>query len=140
VLRAVAVLDDMAAANRCARYIAAQAGGEGPALLRRRVGCRHGAGHRPLRRGHAPARDLALGRVSFGLRSGKALARREIVVHFRSVPTSPSTTTAPGGLLSLEPDRIAPDIDVNGAGDPAMSIRGDEAEESRRIVEPVLRA
>jgi hypothetical protein len=52
--------------------------------------------------------------VSFGLRSGKALARREIVVHFRSVPTSPSTTTAPGGLLSLEPDRIAPDIDVNG--------------------------
>ncbi|HZG91698.1 MAG TPA: glucose-6-phosphate dehydrogenase [Pseudonocardia sp.] len=114
--------------------------------------------------------------VPFRLRTGKALAdpRREIVVHFRPVPHHPfDDHGAPDVLrLSLDPDRIAMELNLNGAGDPfdleraslsatfaaqelppyslllreiierdpTLSIRGDEAEESWRIVEPVLRA
>ncbi|MFC4855792.1 glucose-6-phosphate dehydrogenase [Actinophytocola glycyrrhizae] len=117
--------------------------------------------------------------VPFRLRSGKALAtdRREIAVHFRPVPHQPFATIddqATRNVLrfSLDPDEIAVEINLNGAGDPfelereqlaatfarqqlppyslllreimqrdpTLSIRDDEAEESWRIVEPILAA
>ncbi len=114
--------------------------------------------------------------VPFRLRTGKALAksRREIHIHFRDMdpmPFAPQHDILPNRLmLGLDPDRMALDIALNGAGDPfsleparldtdlapqdlsayarllldvfegdpALSIRGDEAEESWRIVEPIL--
>lgn len=114
--------------------------------------------------------------VPFSLRTGKALARarREIHIHFKDVdplPFAPQDDILPNRLtLSMDPDRMALDIALNGEGDPftleaarldtdlapqdlsayarllldafegdpALSIRGDEAEESWRIVEPIL--
>lgn len=116
--------------------------------------------------------------VPFRLRTGKALAaaRREIHIHFKDVDPllfAPQDDILPNRLiLSMDPDRMALDIALNGAGDPfhleparldldlapqdlsayarllldafegdpALSIRGDEAEESWRIVEPILAA
>ncbi|HVM53239.1 MAG TPA: hypothetical protein VM262_08590, partial [Acidimicrobiales bacterium] len=114
--------------------------------------------------------------VPFRLRTGKALARdrRQIVIRFRPVdrlpfgqPDEPGPNTL---TMTMDPDALAIDIALNGAGDPfcldparidlqlapqelsayarllvdalegdaALSTRGDEAEESWRIVEPVL--
>jgi glucose-6-phosphate 1-dehydrogenase len=116
--------------------------------------------------------------VPFVLRTGKALARekREIVVVYRAVPDSPfeaERRPLPNRLrFEITPDRLALDVNVNGAGDPfdleeleldadlsqdelpaysrllldaiegdpTLSIRDDEAEESWRIVEPILQA
>lgn len=116
--------------------------------------------------------------VPFRLRSGKALAARtqEVVLTFRAAPHLPFSdvgSARPNRLrLSLKPDAVTLDINVNGPGDPLdlepaqlgltmpdhelgpyallladvfqgdpiLSIRGDEAEESWRIVEPVLEA
>jgi glucose-6-phosphate 1-dehydrogenase len=115
--------------------------------------------------------------VPFTLRTGKAIgaARREILVRFRPVPHlafPPGEAAAPNVLrLTLNPDRMALGLTINGVGDPfdlehveldttlapqdlsayarllldavegdfSLSIRGDEAEESWRIVEPILR-
>lgn len=116
--------------------------------------------------------------VPFRLRTGKALAadRREVRVTFRPVerlPFGQPDEPGPNTLsMSMDPDRLAVDLALNGAGDPfyldparwelalapqklspyarllldvlegdpALSIRGDEAEESWRIVEPILDA
>lgn len=116
--------------------------------------------------------------VPFVLRTGKALAldRREIVVVYRDLAASPfgvEPRPAPNRLrFEMSPDRLALDINVNGAGDlfdlealrldadlsqdelpsysrllldaiegdPTLSLRDDEAEESWRIVEPILQA
>ena len=116
--------------------------------------------------------------VPFRLRSGKALARKhqEVLITFRPVPHLPfpdALEVAPNTLrLSLSPDQIVLDLNVNGPGDPfdlehaalvlplpdhehdpytllladifgadpTLSIRGDEAEECWRIVEPILAA
>jgi glucose-6-phosphate 1-dehydrogenase len=122
--------------------------------------------------------------VPFRLRSGKALGadRHEIVLTFKPVPHlafgagSPdgeSPDVQPGVLrLRLEPDGVALELNLNGAGDPfdlerrtldidlpprplsayglllgemlagnpALSISDVEAEESWRIVEPILAA
>jgi glucose-6-phosphate 1-dehydrogenase len=115
--------------------------------------------------------------VPFVLRSGKALSRdrRCISVTFRPVPHLPfdDRPVGPDVLrLNLNPDRIAVEVNLNGAGDPfdleraalsaeftpqelppysqvlaavlsgdpTLSIRGDEAEECWRIIEPVLEA
>jgi glucose-6-phosphate 1-dehydrogenase len=116
--------------------------------------------------------------VPFVLRSGKALGqdRREIAIHFKSVPHLAFTDEShpPANVLRLElnPDRMALGVNINGAGDPfdleyveldvaltpqeisaygrllvdvvkgdlTLSIRDDEAEESWRIVEPILEA
>ena len=115
--------------------------------------------------------------VPFRLRTGKALGsdRREIAVHFKPVPHLPfgGTQPEPGVLrMRLEPDGIALELNLNGAGDPfdlerhvlevdlprqelpaygilfrellagdtTLSISDVEAEESWRIVEPVLTA
>jgi glucose-6-phosphate 1-dehydrogenase len=116
--------------------------------------------------------------VPFRLRSGKALGedRFEIVLHYREVPHlafgQPHPPTRNRLVLGLEPDRIALDININGAGDvfclePAQlstqlaaqdippygrlvldvlegdqsfTIRDDEAEESWRIMDPILQA
>ncbi|SFO47129.1 glucose-6-phosphate 1-dehydrogenase [Geodermatophilus obscurus] len=115
--------------------------------------------------------------VPFRLRTGKALGagRQEIVVRFRPVPHLPFLGAAPEPdvlRLSLSPDAIALEVNLNGAGDPfdlerqvltarmaphdlpayglllrellegdtTLSISDVEAEESWRIVEPVLAA
>jgi glucose-6-phosphate 1-dehydrogenase len=115
--------------------------------------------------------------VPFRLRTGKALGtdRREIAVHFKPVPHLPfgDRQPEPGVLrMRLEPDSIALELNLNGAGDPfdlerhvletqlpprelpaygillrellagdtTLSISDAEAEESWRIVEPILRA
>ena len=115
--------------------------------------------------------------VPFRLRSGKALGadRHEIVLRFRPVPhlAFGGGTPEPDVLrLRLDPDGIALEINLNGAGDPfdierraldialpaprlsayglllkemldgnaALSISDVEAEESWRIVEPILAA
>ena len=115
--------------------------------------------------------------VPFRLRSGKALSadRQEIVVRFRPVPHLPFLDAEPEPdvlRLSLSPDAISLEVNLNGAGDPfdlerevlaarmaphelpayglllrelldgdtTLSISDVEAEESWRIVEPVLAA
>jgi glucose-6-phosphate 1-dehydrogenase len=115
--------------------------------------------------------------VPFRLRTGKALGsdRREIAVHFKPVPHLPfGERQPPPGVLRmrLEPDSIALELNLNGAGDPfdlerrvlevdlprqglpaygilfrellagdtTLSISDVEAEESWRVVEPILAA
>ncbi|TQN40812.1 glucose-6-phosphate 1-dehydrogenase [Blastococcus colisei] len=115
--------------------------------------------------------------VPFRLRSGKALGadRHEIVLRFKPVPHMAFGGEAPEPdvlRLRLDPDGIALEINLNGAGDPfeierrsldialpptrlsayglllkemldgnaALSISDVEAEESWRIVEPILAA
>ncbi|MDT0274495.1 glucose-6-phosphate dehydrogenase [Blastococcus goldschmidtiae] len=115
--------------------------------------------------------------VPFRLRSGKALGadRREIVIRFKPVPHLAFTDENPEPdvlRLRLDPDGIALEVNLNGAGDPfdlerrvldidlppaglsayglllremlagdaALSISDVEAEESWRIVAPVLAA
>lgn len=62
--------------------------------------------------------------VPFTLRSGKALAdaRKEIVVTFRDVPHLPAGFTGKPGpaalRISLSPDDISLDLNINGQGDP----------------------
>ncbi len=112
----------------------------------------------------------------FRLRTGKAIGteRREIAVHFKSVPHEPFDDRDRPNVLRfrLSPDAILLQLNLNGEGDPfdleqvtldtefptqelppyslllqeilegdaTLSIRGDEAEELWRIVEPVLTA
>jgi glucose-6-phosphate 1-dehydrogenase len=115
--------------------------------------------------------------VPFRLRSGKALGtdRREIVLHFKSVPHMAFGGQVPQPdvlRLRLDPEGVALEINLNGAGDPfeverrsldialpparlsaygllleqmldgnaTLSISDVEAEESWRIVEPILAA
>lgn len=116
--------------------------------------------------------------VPFRLRSGKALShkRQEVVITFKPVPHLPFGSGQQAQRnrlrLSLKPDVVSLDLNVNGPGDPfdlepaelsltlpdnplepyallladifrgdpTLSIRCDEAEESWRIVEPVLQA
>ncbi len=115
--------------------------------------------------------------VPFRLRTGKALRadRQEIAVRFRPVPHLPFLDAEPEPdvlRLSLSPDTIALEVNLNGAGHPfnlerqvlaaqmaphdlpayglllrelldgdtTLSISDVEAEESWRIVEPVLAA
>ncbi len=61
--------------------------------------------------------------VPFRLRTGKALGtdRREIAVHFKPVPHLPFGTRRPEPdvlRMRLEPDGIALELNLNGAGDP----------------------
>jgi glucose-6-phosphate 1-dehydrogenase len=110
------------------------------------------------------------------VRTGKAIdkERREIAVHFKSVPHEPfDDRDCPNVLrFQLSPDAISLRLNLNAEGDPfdleqvtldtqfptqdlppysmllkeilegdpTLSIRGDEAEELWRIVEPVLSA
>jgi glucose-6-phosphate 1-dehydrogenase len=112
----------------------------------------------------------------FRLRTGKAIdkERREIAVHFKSVPHEPFDDRDRPNVLrfQLSPDAISLRLNLNAEGDPfdleqvmldtefptqdlppyslllkeilegdpILSIRGDEAEELWRIVEPVLKA
>jgi glucose-6-phosphate 1-dehydrogenase len=112
----------------------------------------------------------------FRLRTAKAVGqeRREIAVHFRSVPHEPFDDRERPNVLrfTLSPDGVALELNLNGEGDPfdlervvldsnfptqelppyslllkeifegdpTLSIRGDEAEELWRVVEPVLEA
>ena len=116
------------------------------------------------------------GRHALRLRTGKAInkERREIAVHFKSVPHEPFDDRDRPNVLRfrLSPDAISLGLNLNAEGDPfdleqvsldaefptqdlppyslllkeilegdpTLSIRGDEAEEMWRIVEPVLAA
>lgn len=116
--------------------------------------------------------------VPFTLRSGKALGdrRSEIVITFKPVSHLPAGFTGAAEQtvlrLTLGPDRMALEVNINGPGDPfqldrasleaefgegellayaevlqgildadpTLSVRGDTAEQSWRIVQPVLDA
>jgi glucose-6-phosphate 1-dehydrogenase len=143
--------------------------------LRGRGRDRPGSRHRNLCSGHTVGGQLAVGRRSFKLRSGKALGRerREIAVHFRPVPhlAFEANDPLPNVVrLLLEPDRLVFGTNLNRPGflfplerielsadftsqklpgyarpllmvldgDCTLSIRDDEAEESRRAITPIL--
>ena len=125
VLRATTVFGgDPAASSRRARYTAGTVGGRKlPAYLKE-------PGVDPKNRTETLA-EVVLGidnwrwaGVPFTLRSGKALAdtRKEIIVTFKEVPHLPiglSGEPGPAALrISLSPDDIELDLNINGQGDP----------------------
>lgn len=181
ILRAIAAPDpaQMASATRRARYTAGHVGGRDLPSYTDEDGVDPARGTETFAEVTLHIENWRWAGVPFRLRTGKALAtdRREIVVHFRPVPHQPFETIddqATHNVLrfSLDPDEIAVEINLNGAGDPfdlereqlsatfarqqlppyslllreimqrdpTLSIRGDEAEESWRIVEPILAA
>ena len=168
--------EEMAKMTRRARYTAGTAGGkEVPAYA-------DAEGVDPSHHTETYAEvsfrieDCRLAGTPSRLRAAKAIGkeRREIAVHFRSVPHAPFDDRDRPNVLrfTLAPDTIALELNVNGEGDPfdlervcldatfptqelppyslllkevvtgdaTLSIRGDEAEELWRIVEPVLQA
>jgi glucose-6-phosphate 1-dehydrogenase len=179
VLRSVRPMatDDIARRTRRARYTAGRVGDhEVPAYVDEE-------GVDPAHRTETFAQiDLELDNwrwpeTIFRLRAGKALGRdrKEVTVHFRSVPHLPHGVQGEPVdnvlRLGLEPERLtleltgigsrvgtlapltlsaqieAPELPAYGgllrqvlAGDARLSIRGDEAEESWRVVTPVLDA
>jgi glucose-6-phosphate 1-dehydrogenase len=179
VLRSVRPLatDDIVRRTRRARYVAGQIGGHPvPAYVDE-------AGVDPAHRTETFAQiDVELDNwrwrgTIFRLRAGKALARdrKEVTVHFRSVPHlplghhgEPSDNVLRFGLepegltleltgiggrartlapLTLSAQMEPPELPAYSGllrqvltGDAALSIRGDEAEESWRVVTPVLDA
>ena len=132
------------------------------------------AAPRPTPRSPSAISNWRWAGTPFRLRTGKAIGkeRREIAVHFKSVPHEPFDDRDRPNVLRfpLSPDAIALELNLNGEGDPfdleqvtldtefpaqelppyslllkeilegdpTLSIRGDEAEELWRIVEPVL--
>ncbi len=125
VLRATHLLGgDPAVSSRRARYTAGSIGG------RKLPSYTSEPGVDPKNRTETLA-EVTLGidnwrwsGVPFTLRSGKALAtaRKEIVVTFKDVPHLPSGFTGrpgPAALrISLSPDDISLDLNINGQGDP----------------------
>ncbi|WP_214367598.1 glucose-6-phosphate dehydrogenase [Pseudonocardia sp. H11422] len=178
VLRAVTVPQphEMNTKTRRARYTAGRVGGQDLPAYVDEEGVDPSRGTETYAEVTLQVQNWRWAGVPFHLRTGKALAgeRREITVHFRPVPHHPFDDRGTPDLLrfTLEPDRIAIEINLNGAGepfeleratlaarfaeqqlppyslllreimerDPTLSIRGDEAEESWRIVEPILAA
>ncbi|HVL85604.1 MAG TPA: glucose-6-phosphate dehydrogenase [Pseudonocardia sp.] len=178
VLRAVRPLDGVAAEYSVrARYTAGRIGGRELPDYVAEDGVDPGRGTETFARLTLHVDNWRWAGVPFVLRSGKALGRdrQEVVVTFRPVPHQPfgGGPVAPDVLrLTLDPDRIAVELNLNGAGDPfrleraelaadlaatslppyaqllagvlagdpRLSLRGDEAEEQWRIVEPVLAA
>ncbi len=178
VLRAVVSPDpeQMAALTRRARYGAGRVDGKDLPAYADEDGVDASRGTETFAEVTLRVQNWRWAGVPFRLRTGKALstARREIVVHLRPVPHHPFDDRGTPDVLrlSLDPDRIAVELNLNGTGDPfdlersslsatfaaqelppyslllheiferdpTLSIRGDEAEESWRIVEPVLQA
>ena len=177
VLRAVRPPADMARDTVRARYTAGMIGGRALPDYTSEDGVDPARGTETYAEFTVTVDNWRWAGVPFRLRTGKALGsdRREIAVHFKPVPHLPfgGTQPEPGVLrMRLEPDGIALELNLNGAGDPfdlerhvlevdlprqelpaygilfrellagdtTLSISDVEAEESWRIVEPVLTA
>jgi glucose-6-phosphate 1-dehydrogenase len=177
VLRAVSPPVDMARDTVRARYTAGSVGGRELPDYTAEEGVDPSRGTETYAEFTVTVDNWRWAGVPFRLRTGKALGtdRREIAVHFKPVPHLPFGTRQPEpGVLRmhLEPDAIALELNLNGAGDPfdlerqvlqaplppqelsaygillrellaghtTLSISDVEAEESWRIVEPILAA
>ena len=177
VLRAVHPPADMARDTVRARYTAGSVGGRRLPDYTAEEGVDPSRGTETYAEFTVTVDNWRWAGVPFRLRTGKALGtdRREIAVHFKPVPHLPFGTgqPEPGVLrMRLEPDGIALELNLNGAGDPfdlerqvleadlprqelpaygillrellaghtTLSISDVEAEESWRIVEPILAA
>ena len=178
-LRATSVWNgDPVAASRRARYTAGAIGDRAFASYADEPGVDPARGTETLAELTVGVATSRWAGVPFTLRSGKALGdrRSEIVITFKPVTHLPSGFTGsaePTVLrLTLGPDRMALEININGPGDPfqldratleadfgagellayaevlqgildgdpALSVRGDTAEQCWRIVQPVLEA
>jgi glucose-6-phosphate 1-dehydrogenase len=176
VLRATYVWgDDPVAASRRARYTAGSVDGVDKPSYVDEPGVDPAHNTETLAEATFEVRNARWAGVPFTLRSGKALGdpATEIVVRFHPVRHIPTglTGSAEGAILrfSLGPDRIALELNLNGAddpfeleratlsadlgagalrayaevlsgildADPMLSVRGDAAEESWRIIQPV---
>lgn len=181
VLRAVRPPSDMARDTVRARYTAGRVGEEEFPDYTAEDGVDPERGTETYAEYTVTVENWRWAGVPFRLRSGKALGvdRHEIVLYFRPVPhlafggEKGGEPAEPDVLrLRLEPDGIALELNLNGAGDPfslerrtldielpprqlsayglllgemlagnsALSISDVEAEESWRIVEPILAA
>lgn len=177
VLRATHVYaDDPAAQSHRARYTAGEVAGRSFPSYVDEPGVDPDRGTETLAQVTFEVENWRWSGVPFTLRSGKAIGtrRREIVVRFKPAPHVPTglTGSSDGDVLriSLAPDEMSLEFNVNGPGDPwvldraklhttfaqgeleaygevlesildgdpALSVRGDAAEEMWRIVQPVL--
>jgi glucose-6-phosphate 1-dehydrogenase len=168
--------EEMAKLTRRARYTAGTVGGEELPAYADAEGVDPSRGTETYAEVTFRVDDWRWAGTPFRLRAAKAIEheRREIAVHFRSVPHVPFDDRDRPNVLrfTLSPDAIALELNLNGEGDPfdlervcldatfptqelppyslllkeviagdaTLSIRGDEAEELWRIVEPVLQA
>jgi glucose-6-phosphate 1-dehydrogenase len=168
--------DEMATLTRRARYTAGTAGGKDLPSYADADGVDPSRNTETYAEVTFRVSDWRWAGTPFRVRTGKAIGRerREIAVHFRPVPQAPfDDRCRPNVLrLTLSPDALAVELNLNGEGDPfdlervtleaefpsqelppyslllkevmlgdaVLSIRGDEAEELWRIVEPVLQA
>ncbi len=184
VLRAVRPPSDMARDTVRGRYTAGRVGDRSLPDYVHEEGVDPGRGTETYAEYTVQIDNWRWAGVPFRLRSGKALGvdRHEVVLTLKPVPhlafasgapDGESPDVAPGVLrLRLEPDGVALELNLNGAGDPfalerrtldldlpprrlsayglllgemlagssALSISDVEAEESWRIVEPILAA
>ncbi|WP_377272930.1 glucose-6-phosphate dehydrogenase [Peterkaempfera sp. SMS 1(5)a] len=179
VLRSVRPLTgtDLGRRTRRARYTAGRLGGREVPAYADEQGVDPVRGTETLAEVQLEIDNWRWAGTVFRLRSGKALGtdRKEVAVHFRSVPHLPfgGGEEAPPNLLrfGLDPEDLTLHLTGTGAhahllapleltarmeppelpaygrllldvltGDPALSIRGDEAEEAWRILTPVLSA
>jgi glucose-6-phosphate 1-dehydrogenase len=177
VLRAVRPPADMSRDTARARYTAGSVGGRELPDYTAEDGVEPSRGTETYAEFTVTVDSRRWAGVPFRLRTGKALGsdRREIAVHFKPVPHLPfgDRQPEPGVLrMRLEPDGIALELNLNGAGKPfdlerrvlevdlprqdlpaygilfrellggatTLSISDVEAEESWRVVEPVLAA
>jgi len=179
VLRATSVWDDdPVASSRRARYAAGTIGDRTLPAYADEKGVDPSLGTETLAEMTVGIATSRWAGVPFTLRSGKALGgrRSEIVIRFKPVTHLPvgfeGSAEATVLRLTLGPDRMALEINVNGPGDPfeldrvameaefgegellayaevlqgildgdpTLSVRGDTAEQSWRIVQPVLEA
>jgi glucose-6-phosphate 1-dehydrogenase len=178
VLRAVSPPrpEEMAKMTRRARYVAGSAGGKQLPAYADEDGVDPARGTETYADVTFRVSNWRWAGTPFRLRTGKAVGteRREIALHFKSVPHKPFHDRDRPDVLrfQLSPDKISLQLNLNGEGDPfdleqvflnaefpaqhlapyslllkevlegdkILSIRGDEAEELWRIVEPVLTA
>jgi glucose-6-phosphate 1-dehydrogenase len=168
-LRSIPSLDDeqIASRTRRARYTAGRIGDRSVPAYADEDGVDPGRGTETFAELALELDNARWAGTRFVLRGGKALRRRRkgVVVRFRAVPRHPFVQGDPtanelwigidgpedlrleltGGTLSAPPPpsdlppyaRVLLDI---LEGDGMLSVRGDEAEEAWRIVEPVVRA
>jgi glucose-6-phosphate 1-dehydrogenase len=122
--------NDPAHASRRARYTAGTINGRALPSYTDEPGVDPARGTETLAEVTLEAATWRWAGVPFTLRSGKALgrARREIAIIFRDVPHQPdgfTGATEPTVLrISLGPDQLTVELNVNGPGDPFSLDRG----------------
>jgi glucose-6-phosphate 1-dehydrogenase len=124
-LRATRIWDDDAVSHsRRARYTAGTIEGRSLASYVDESGVHPERGTETLAEMTVSIDNWRWAGVPFTLRSGKALAgrRKEILITFKDVPHLPTGLTGHEGpevmRISLSPDELELDINVNGGGDP----------------------